>query len=113
VEMAQQLLRDKVNVEERPPITPERIKIVVANYFHISLDLLDAKRRNKEIVMPRQIAQYLCRELTDLSYPKIGEAFGGMNHTTILSSCEKIGQQLEEDSKLSMIVTELKKRLTD
>ncbi len=82
----------------------------VADYYQITVDDLKGKRRVKTIVMPRQIAMYLARELTDSSFPKIGAEFGGKDHTTVLHAHEKITKLLTEDPKIKREINELKEQ---
>lgn len=83
----------------------------VAKYFHLSISDLKGKKRVKNIVIPRQIAMYLARELTDASLPKIGNEFGGKDHTTVIHAHEKISETLESDSELQREVADLKEEL--
>lgn len=92
-------------------ITIELIKEVVASFFKINAEDLDAKKRTKELVYPRQIAMYICRELTDLSLPNIGDEFGGRDHTTVLHAYEKISKDRKEDAKLDSTIKDLIARL--
>lgn len=85
-----------------------KIQETVAKYYHITLTDLKGKKRNKSIVVPRQIAMYLSRELTDSSLPKIGMEFGGKDHTTVIHAHEKIGQGLTSDQDLKNNIAELK-----
>ena len=71
-------------------IAPERIRSTVASYYDIKVSDLDSKRRTAEIALARQVAMYLCRESTDFSFSKIGEIFGGRDHSTVMSNCNKI-----------------------
>ena len=87
--MAKEVLRDLLK-ESKKLITVDFIQRCVAEEFGLSTHDLKTKRRNKTVVLPRQIAMYLSRELTDLSLPEIGAAFGGKDHTTVLHSCNKI-----------------------
>lgn len=97
---------------DRPKqITNDLIKDEVANFFKIKLDDLAAKRRTRNITFPRQIAMYLCRELTDTSLPRIGEIFGGRDHTTVIHAHDKISRERNEDSKLNTTILELIKRI--
>ncbi len=82
----------------------------VADYYQITVDDLKGKRRVKTIVMPRQIAMYLARELTDSSFPKIGAEFGGKDHTTVLHAHEKITKLITEDPKIKREINELKEQ---
>ena len=83
----------------------------VAKYFHLSISDLKGKKRVKNIVIPRQIAMYLARELTDASLPKIGSEFGGKDHTTVIHAHEKISEMLESDSELQREVADLKEEI--
>lgn len=85
-----------------------KIKETVAKYFNISLNELTGKKRNKAIVVPRQVAMYLSRELTDSSLPKIGTEFGGKDHTTVIHAHEKISAILKKDQNLKNQIAELK-----
>ncbi|WP_311406716.1 chromosomal replication initiator protein DnaA [Liquorilactobacillus uvarum] len=83
----------------------------VAKYYHISISDLKGKKRVKNIVIPRQIAMYLARELTDASLPKIGHEFGGKDHTTVIHAHEKISGALETDSDMQRAINDLKGEL--
>ena len=89
-------------------LTISKIQEDVARYYQITVDDLKGRRRVKAIVTPRQIAMYLSRELTDNSFPKIGDEFGGKDHTTVLHAHEKIKNLLNEDPKMKKEVNELK-----
>ena len=71
------------------------------------------KKRNDEVNFPRQVAIYLCRELTTESFPKIGSYFGGRNHSTIISACKRIEQDLQEKDQVRIVISELKKQLSN
>ncbi|KRL05871.1 chromosomal replication initiator protein DnaA [Liquorilactobacillus oeni] len=83
----------------------------VAKYYHISISDLKGKKRVKSIVLPRQVAMYLARELTDASLPKIGHEFGGKDHTTVIHAHEKISAALNNDNELKREVDDLKGKL--
>lgn len=89
LELAKEVLKDLMS-EPKKLITVDFIQRCVAEEFGVSLQDLKTKRRNKNIVLPRQIAMYISRELTEMSLPEIGEFFGGKDHTTVLHSCNKI-----------------------
>jgi chromosomal replication initiator protein len=99
LELAKGVLKDLLR-EPKKLITVDFIQRAVAEEFGVSLQDLKAKRRNKTIVLPRQIAMYLSRELTDLSLPEIGGVFGGKDHTTVLHSYNKIQEQLNKNEEL-------------
>ena len=90
VETAQKVLSDMGNDCKTRTITYEGIIKVVANHYNVKQDELFNKKRTQNIAFPRQVAMYLCRELADLSYPRIGELFGGRDHTTVIHAYEKI-----------------------
>jgi len=92
-------------------LTIALIQEKVASYYHISQADLKGKKRVKQIVVPRQIAMYLSRELTDNSLPKIGAEFGGKDHTTVLHSIDKIEEALQTDQSLQEDVQNLKMEL--
>jgi DNA gyrase/topoisomerase IV subunit A len=88
------------------------IKETVSAQFNIKMEDFNSKKRTRAIAYPRQIAMYLCRELTDLSLPKIGEEFGGRDHTTVIHAYDKITNDIENDTgfkeKIETIIKELK-----
>ena len=90
VETAQKVLSDMGNDIKTRTITYEGIIKVVADHYDVKQDELFNKKRTQNIAFPRQVAMYLCRELADLSYPRIGELFGGRDHTTVIHAYEKI-----------------------
>jgi len=111
IELVKSVLKDILPKDNFQPITIDSIKDVVADYYNMTVTTLISNKRSKNIVLPRQIAIYLARELTDSSLPKIGEEFGGRDHSTILHSCDKISTLLEDDSNIIGVVTELKKKI--
>ncbi|MEO6958234.1 MAG: chromosomal replication initiator protein DnaA, partial [Antricoccus sp.] len=94
--LAQEVIKDLVPDAQDTMITAQMIMNVVANYFDVSIDDLCGRNRSKVLVMPRQIAMYLCRELTDLSLPRIGQHFGGKDHTTVMHAVRKVTNELTE-----------------
>ena len=90
----------------------QRIQRVVCDYYKISIDQMKGKKKNNEVNFPRQIAIYLCRELTSESFPKIGSYFGGRNHSTIISAYQRIEKELKTNEDLRGIIRDLKKNLT-
>nr|WP_269108691.1 chromosomal replication initiator protein DnaA [Lacticaseibacillus saniviri] len=88
-----------------------RIQEIVAKYYGTTVSELKGKKRVKQIVMPRQIAMYLAREMTDNSLPKIGQAFGGKDHTTVIHAHEKITDMITTDDSLKADILELRNRL--
>lgn len=90
----------------------QRIQKVVCEYYKISIEQMKGKKRNDEVNFPRQVAIYLCRELTTESFPKIGSYFGGRNHSTIISAYQRIEKELNTNEKLKEVIRDLKKSLT-
>lgn len=88
------------------------IQSVVSKYYQIALSDLKGKKRVKSIVVPRQIAMYLSRELTSNSLPKIGAEFGGKDHTTVIHAYEKIDHALTKDEELRRDIEEIKNKLS-
>lgn len=107
VETAQKVLTDMGNDVKTKQITFEGIIKVVAEHYHIKEEELFNKKRTQNIAYPRQIAMYLCRELADLSYPRIGELFGGRDHTTVIHAYEKISKNKGSDLALQNELQEM------
>lgn len=104
-------LKDVFPNNKTKEITMEVIQEIVASYFKIKIDDLHAKKRTRSIAFPRQIAMYLCRELTDTSLPQIGNFFGGRDHTTVIHAYDKISKEKDADMKLNAIINELIERI--
>ncbi len=112
LEFATKILKDFLSKDKQKTINVELIQQIVASYYNIKSEEIKSKKRTQEITYPRQVAMYLCRNLTDLSLPKIGEAFGGRDHTTILHGCEKIAKDLKKDDNLKKAIHDLEVRIT-
>ena len=111
LEITKKILDDMGNIVQVKQITFESITQAVAEHYRIKLDELFNKKRTQNIAYPRQVAMYLCRELADMSYPRIGELFGGRDHTTVIHAYEKISNKSKEDSKLQKDLNTLKEIL--
>lgn len=96
---------------EKMPATPEAILSVVAEALNVSIEDLKGNSRRREISWARQIGMYLMRQHTDLSLPRIGEEFGGKDHTTVMYSCDKISQLQEKDKNLVQTLRQLSDRI--
>jgi chromosomal replication initiator protein len=92
-------------------ITIHDIQQKVGEFYGLRLEEFKARKRTKAVAFPRQIAMYLSRELTDYSLPKIGEAFGGRDHTTVIHAHEKITTQLKIDQDLFKIIQNLSEKV--
>lgn len=111
LEITKKILDDMGNVVQVKQITFESITQAVAEHYHIKTDELFNKKRTQNIAYPRQIAMYLCRELADMSYPRIGELFGGRDHTTVIHAYEKISNKSKSDNKLQNDLNTLRELL--
>lgn len=105
------VLKDLLPSETGPEITAAQIMAATAAYFGVTVEDLCGSSRSRVLVTARQIAMYLCRELTDLSLPKIGQAFGGRDHTTVMHADRKIRQLMAERRSLFNQVTDLTSRI--
>jgi chromosomal replication initiator protein len=109
--LAEEVLRDFIPDGTGPEITADQIMASTADYFGVSLEDLRGHSRSRVLVNARQVAMYLCRELTDLSLPRIGQAFGGRDHTTVMHADRKIRQQMAERRSLYNQIAELTNRI--
>lgn len=104
MEIAQKQLSDTITQPSMGAVTIDTIQKVVAEHYNISIGDLKSRHRSKKVLIPRQIAIYIARELCDYSYPELGNEFGGKDHTTILHSYEKIVDQLKTDTVLNSTI---------
>ena len=114
VDVTQDLVRDLLRdqfPEGARPVTVEQIQKVVSEAFNITVADLKSDRRTQPIVYPRQLAMYLCREMTDLSLPKVGARFGGRDHTTVHYAEAKIARLIKSDRSVYNLVQELTTRI--
>ncbi len=109
--LAEIVLKDLIPDQAGPEITASTIMAQTASYFSLTLEDLCGANRSRVLVNARQIAMYLCRELTDLSLPKIGQTFGGRDHTTVMHADRKIRQLMAERRSIYNQVTELTNRI--
>ncbi|BCZ43934.1 chromosomal replication initiator protein DnaA [Clostridium gelidum] len=112
VDLATEALKDIISKKQGKHVTIDIIQDVVSSYFNLRIEDLKSQRRTRNVVYPRQIAMYLSRKLTDMSLPKIGEEFGGRDHTTVIHAYEKISDNLKMDDSLQQTVADLTKKLT-
>ncbi|MGO4957826.1 chromosomal replication initiator protein DnaA [Luteococcus sp. Sow4_B9] len=111
LDLAQIVLKDLIPEGQEAEVTPQLIMSETADYFGITLEELTGTSRTHVLVTARQIAMYLCRELTDMSLPKIGQLFGGKDHTTVMHADRKIRELLRERRSVFNQVTELTNRI--
>ena len=101
-ELAEEALKDIISATKPVEITVDLIKELISKNYKIKLEDFNSKKRTRAIAYPRQIAMYLTRELTDLSLPKIGDEFGGRDHTTVIHACDKIIAELEDEKNVDL-----------
>ena len=111
-ELAEKTLDDFKNEKDKV-ISSEFIKETVAKYFSINKDDLSGNKRSNDIAYPRQIAMYLCREVANMSYPQIGNDFGGRDHSTVMHGCKKIEKEIKEKNNTKQIVDSVKNLIID
>lgn len=112
VETATEALKDILTAAKAKIINYSVIQDAVARYYDIKPEEFKSKKRNREISFPRQIAMYLCRDLTDMSLPKIGDEFGGRDHTTVIHAIDKIVTEMASNFETRRAVDELRKNIT-
>lgn len=110
MERVQELFQHAVAERSRKP-SIEAIQKAVAEHFNVKITDLKGPRKHKVVAQPRQIAMYLCRKITEASFPEIGEKFGGKDHTTVMYACDKMEQVLEQDLSLRQRVQAIKRNL--
>ena len=111
-EVISHALHDIAVVRDPKRITPDLIIDSVADYYGLGSSLLRGNSRKKEIALARHVAVYLTREMTGLSLPRIGDAFG-RDHSTIINSCEKVTKMIEEGGEMKSVIADLKKIITE
>ncbi|WP_448614928.1 chromosomal replication initiator protein DnaA [Modestobacter sp. URMC 112] len=109
--LAELVLKDLISDEQGPQITAAIIMAATAEYFSVTMEELQGANRSRTLVNARQIAMYLCRELTELSLPRIGASFGGKDHTTVMHAVKKITGLMSERRATYTQVTELTARI--
>lgn len=109
--LTKECLQNLITPNDPVIVTGERIQEKVADFYQMRVEDFKSKKRTRNIAYPRQIAMYLCREMTDLSLPKIGELFGGRDHTTVIHACDKISDELKSDQTLQMTVNKIKNNI--
>lgn len=112
VDLATEALKDIISNKQNKNITIDLIQDVISAYFNLRVEDLKSQRRTRNIAYPRQIAMYLSRKLTDMSLPKIGEEFGGRDHTTVIHAYEKISEGLKSDESLQRTIDDITKKIT-
>ncbi len=110
-DLAQEVLKDLITDQARPEVSAGLIMAESAQYYGFTIDDLCGTSRSRTLVVARQVAMYLCRELTDLSFPKVGQAFGGRDHTTVMHAERKIRKEIAQRRSLYNQVADLTSRI--
>lgn len=114
VQLCNEALRDLFVNQTRKEVTPQLIMQTVADYYSITVNDLIRQTRRREITVPRQIAMYLTREMTNLSLPQIGQVFGNRDHTTVLHGCEKIAATIKDSaSGMENVINDIKNLISE
>lgn len=111
VDLANEALKDIISNNKPEIITVDLIKEITAKYFNIEVEDFNLKKRTRAIAYPRQVAMYLSRELTDLSLPKIGEEFGGRDHSTVIHAYDKIAKEIESNFDFRNLIQRITKEI--
>ena len=111
IDLAKETLQDLTQFQSRQ-VTIENIQKTVAHYYQMRVVDLNSKKRSRQIARPRQIAMALAKELTELSLPDIGDAFGGRDHTTVLYACRKVDELIQSDERMREDYDKLQKTLS-
>ncbi len=109
-DMAQNILRDLIEEDEKP-VTTDHIQKTVCDHFALKIADIKAKKRTKEIALPRQVAMYLSRQLTNLSLNDIGKSFGGKDHATVLYACKQIEEKKTKDEAFNRMIESLLRKI--
>ena len=109
---AEEALRDVIYPDKPREITPSYIVNVVSEHFGIKVEDIISKKRNAEIALPRQIAMYLCREMTDISLNEIGQAIGKRDHTTVMYGADKINEDIKKNPELASKIEVIRKKIS-
>ncbi len=112
VALAEEALKDIISPDEKREVTPELIITTVAEHFHISEADLKGPKRNSEIVLPRQIAMFLCREMTNTSLEAIGALMGKKDHSTVINGCRKIAEKIDSSESVRNTIEVIKKKIS-
>jgi chromosomal replication initiator protein len=110
VELAKDVLRNTLKNAQQE-ITVENIQKTICDYFNVRVADLKAKRRTKNIALPRQVAMYLCRKYTETSFPAIGDKFGGRDHSTVIHASKTIERKIKEDPHMQTTIEKLERNL--
>jgi chromosomal replication initiator protein len=110
IDLTKEALKDILSKEDKP-ITPPEILRIVATHYGLKVSDIKAKSNTKTIAFPRQVAMYMCKELTDLSYPEIGKLFNDKHHSTVMYSVQQIRKMVDADQQFARTLDTLAKQL--
>jgi chromosomal replication initiator protein len=110
LETAKKILKDIIHDEDRP-VTIEAIQKMVCDFYNLSLSDIKAKRRTKDIALPRQVAMYLCKQITEASLNDIGKHFGGKDHATVIYACRQMEEKRSKDETFNRVIENLMQRV--
>ena len=111
MDLVREALQDILPLKEKKKLTPNTIKEAVCSYYSLPEQSLVSQRRDKEVVIPRQVAMYLCHTLLSLPYKRVAYLFERNDHTTAISACDKIEKLMENDPAFKEELENIKKRL--
>ena len=111
--LAKEAMKDMLPQKQEIVVTPDRIKETVAEYYSVPMESLLSQRRDKEVVLPRQIAMYFCLKLLSLPYKRIATLFDRDDHTTAISACRKIEKMIEEDRAFADTIESIQTRIKE
>jgi chromosomal replication initiator protein len=109
IDLAKEALKDLLSKDNKP-VTPTEILRVVSAHYGLKVTDIKSKNNSKTIAFPRQVAMYMCKELTDLSYPEIGKLFNNKHHSTVMYSVERIDDMMQDDTQLARTIEMLTKQ---
>ena len=113
LELTEKSMKDVYSENAQAPLTPDLIQEIVARHYNIRVEDIQGNKKPKNIAFPRQVSMYLCRKLLDISLPKIGDSFGGRDHTTVIHAISKIEKQMENDTELKKNIIQLEKEIKE
>jgi chromosomal replication initiator protein len=111
MEIAEKELQNYITPDKPKEITPQLIIEVVTEHFHISMDQMISKSRSSDIARPRQIAMFLCKNMTDIPLDTIGSFLGGRDHSTIIHGIRKIAEEYENNDSTKTLIDTIKKKI--
>ena len=111
IAIAEQAVKHISMTKEKPSVTVSIILDAVSKFFDVSIEDITSTKRNAKFTFPRHVAMFLCRSITSMSYPEIGEAFGGRDHTSVMHAFNKITEQLENKPELKNALEEIRNNI--